>query len=115
MGDRTNYENPLAGRYASPEMRRLFSDETKFRTWRRLWLALARAEKDLGLPISAAQIEELAAHLDDIDFEAADALEREAPPRRDGPRPRLRRPARLAGPIIHLGATSCFVTDNTDL
>ncbi len=109
------YDNPLIGRYASPEMSALWSPRRKFGTWRRLWVALAEAEAELGLPISRAQIDELAAHVDDIDFEAAARHEK-----------RLRHDVMAhvhaygdvcpaARPIIHLGATSCYVTDNTDL
>jgi len=109
------YENPLTARYASAEMCRLWGDQRKFSTWRRLWVALAEAEAELGLPISAAQIEQLRAHVDDIDFDAAAAYER-----------RLRHDVMAhvhaygdqcpeARKIIHLGATSCYVTDNADL
>jgi len=109
------YENPLISRYASPEMAQLWGDQRKFSTWRRLWVALAEAEQQLGLAITDAQIAELKAHLDDIDFTAAAAYER-----------KLRHDVMahvhaygdvcpLARPIIHLGATSCYVTDNTDL
>jgi adenylosuccinate lyase len=72
------YENPLTARYASPEMSALWSEQRKFSTWRRLWVALAEAERELGLPISEAQIAELKAHTDDIDFAAATAYERKA-------------------------------------
>jgi adenylosuccinate lyase len=109
------YDNPLIGRYASTEMSRLWSPHRKFSTWRRLWVALAEAEAELGLGISAEQIAELKEHVDDIDFEAARQHEK-----------RLRHDVMAhvhaygdvcptARPIIHLGATSCFVTDNTDL
>ena len=109
------YENPLISRYASDEMSRLFSPQHKHSTWRRLWIALAEAEAELGLDVSAAQIEELKAHVDDIDFETAASYEK-----------KLRHDVMAhvhaygdqcptAKPIIHLGATSCFVTDNTDL
>ena len=108
------YQSPLAGRYASEEMRRLFSAETKFGTWRRLWLALAEGEAELGLDISEEQLAELRAKLEPIDFEAAAEHER-----------RLRHDVMAhvhtwgdacpkARGILHLGATSCFVTDNTD-
>jgi adenylosuccinate lyase len=110
-----HYDNPLVTRYASARMNELWSPQRKFSTWRRLWVALAEAEAELGLPISAAQIAALRAHVDDIDFEAAAAYER-----------RLRHDVMAhvhaygdacpdARPIIHLGATSCYVTDNTDL
>jgi adenylosuccinate lyase len=109
------YENPLITRYASKEMSLLWSDKKKFTTWRRLWVALAEAEQELGLPISDEQIAELKAHIEDIHIEVADRYERQF--RHDVmahvhaygdvcPR---------AAPIIHLGATSCYVTDNTDL
>ena len=110
-----HYENPLVARYASREMSANFSPERKFRTWRKLWIALAEAEKALGLPIRGEQIEELKAHRDDLNLEAAKAREREV--RHDvmahvyayG----LQCPK--AKPILHLGATSAFVGDNTDL
>ncbi len=109
------YENPLIHRYATPEMSALWSARRKFRTWRQLWVILAEAEAELGLDISPTQIEQLRAHIDDIDFAAADRYERKL--RHDvmahvhayGDQcPEARR-------IIHLGATSCYVTDNTDL
>jgi adenylosuccinate lyase len=107
--------NPLTERYASREMSYLFSPDFRFRTWRRLWIALAEAEKELGLPITGAQIEELRRHADDINYEDAERREREI--RHDvmahiyafG----LQAPS--ARGIIHLGATSAFVTDNTDI
>jgi adenylosuccinate lyase len=112
---RNSASNPLTERYASKEMSYLFSADYKFRTWRRLWIALAEAEKELGLPISDAQIGELKAHADDINYDDAERREREI--RHDvmshiyayG----LQAPS--AKGIIHLGATSAFVTDNTDI
>lgn len=109
------YENPLISRYASTEMAQLWSEQRKFSTWRRLWVALAEAERELGLPVTEEQIAELRAHVDDIDFKAAQAYEK-----------KLRHDVMAhvhtygdvcpnARPIIHLGATSCYVTDNTDL
>jgi adenylosuccinate lyase len=109
------YENPLITRYASRDMATLWGDQRKFSTWRRLWVALAEAEAELGLPVSAGQIAELQAHVDDINFEVAERYER-----------KLRHDVMAhvhaygdqcpaARPIIHLGATSCYVTDNTDL
>ncbi len=109
------YENPLIARYASPEMSALWSDQRKFSTWRRIWLYLAEAEQELGLPVTSEQIAEMRQHLDDIDFAAANAYER-----------RFRHDVMAhnhafgdicpaARPIIHLGATSCSITDNTDL
>jgi adenylosuccinate lyase len=109
------YESPLTGRYASPEMAANFSDDTKFRTWRRLWLELARAERALGLPITGAQIAELEAHLEDIDYDLAAAEERR---RRHDVMAHVHTYAAAcpaAAPIIHLGATSCDITDNADL
>ena len=110
-----NYSSPLSERYPSPEMKYLFSPEKKFRTWRKLWIALAETEKELGLDITDEQIAELKAAAEDIDYEAA--KEREKIVRHDvmshvyayG----LKCPA--AKGIIHLGATSCYVGDNTDL
>ena len=112
---RNTYENPLCVRYASNEMKFIFSDDHKFSTWRRLWTALAKAEKELGIEITDAQISEMEAHLEDIDYEAAAAYERQ-----------LRHDVMAhvhafgdvcptARPIIHLGATSCYVGDNTDI
>ncbi len=113
MKDR--YENPLCSRYASREMQYIFSPDFKFSTWRRLWIALAESEKELGLPITQEQIDEMRAHVTDIDYDLADQYEHklrhdvmahvhtfgDACPR--------------AKPIIHLGATSCYVGDNTDI
>ena len=114
MNDNT-YENPLVARYAARAMSELWSSRKKFSTWRRLWVALAEAERELGLNITEGQIAELKAKVDDIDFEAARAHEK-----------RLRHDVMAhvhaygdvapdARKIIHLGATSCYVTDNTDL
>jgi len=109
------YESPLNSRYASKEMQFLFSPDNKFRTWRKLWIALAESEKELGLSITQEQIDELIAHKDDINYDVASREERivrhdvmahvhaygEQCPKAKG--------------IIHLGATSCYVGDNTDL
>lgn len=115
MSDYNSYESPFCTRYASREMQYVFSADKKFTTWRKLWVALARAEMKLGLPVTQKQVEELEAHIDDIDYKAAE--EREKLVRHDvmshvyayG----------LACPeakgIIHLGATSCYVGDNTDV
>ena len=111
----TTYDNPLIARYASARMSELWSPQRKFSTWRRLWVALAEAEAELGLAVTPEQIAELKRHVDDIDFAAAERHER-----------RLRHDVMAhvhaygdvcpaARPIIHLGATSCYVTDNTDL
>ncbi|HJT34099.1 MAG TPA: adenylosuccinate lyase [Pirellulales bacterium] len=113
--DQQHYDNPLIARYASAEMSRLWGPERKFRTWRRLWLALAEAQAELGLPISSAQLAEMRAHLDDVDLAVAARYEK-----------RLRHDVMAhvhaygdacpaARGVIHWGATSCYVTDNTDL
>jgi adenylosuccinate lyase len=109
------YDNPLVARYASREMSAIFSPQSRFATWRRLWLALAEAEQELGLPITDRQLEEMRGHLDDIPFEEAERYEAE-----------LRHDVMAhvhafgdqcpsAKPILHLGATSCDITDNADL
>ena len=109
------YQNPLCRRYASREMQEIFSDARKFSTWRRLWVALAESEQELGLPITDAQIAEMKAHLDDIDYAVADQREREV---RHDVMAHIYAygvACPTAKPIIHLGATSCFVGDNTDI
>ena len=109
------YESPLSSRYASREMLYLFSPDKKFTTWRRLWIALARAEMKLGLPITQAQIDEMEQHKDEIDYEAAARYERQL---RHDVMAHIHAYGDLcptAMPIIHLGATSCFVGDNTDV
>ena len=109
------YENPLCGRYADEEMKRLFSDDSKFSTWRKLWLALAESEKELGINITDEQLEEMRQNLYNIDYETAAVHEH-----------RVRHDVMAhvltfgeccpeAKPIIHLGATSCYVGDNTDI
>jgi len=115
MSEHSTYISPFSTRYASPEMQFVFSEDNKFRTWRRLWIALARAEQKQGLPITDEQIAELEAHKDDINYAEAQRREREC--RHDvmshvyayG----LQCPS--ARGIIHLGATSCYVGDNTDV
>ncbi len=110
-----SYRNPLTDRYAGKEMSFIWSPQHKHSTWRRLWLTLAKCEKNLGLPISDLQIEQLSQHLDDIDFDRVAALEKEL---RHDVMSHIRALSELcpdAAPIIHLGATSCFVTDNTEL
>ena len=113
--NRDGYVSPLSTRYASREIQYLFSDNNKFRTWRRLWIALAEAERELGLHITEEQIDELKAHAEDVNYDVAEARERvvrhdvmshvyaygQQCPQAEG--------------IIHLGATSCYVGDNTDL
>lgn len=113
--EKNTYESPLSARYASKEMKYIFSPDKKFRTWRKLWIALAESEMELGLPITQEQIDELKAHADDINYEVAQ--EREKLVRHDvmshvyayG----VQCPS--AKGIIHLGATSCYVGDNTDI
>lgn len=109
------YDNPLIARYASRRMAELWSPKVKFSTWRRLWVALARAERQLGLAISADQVAALEAQVDAIDFTAADAYERRFRHDVMAHIHALGDAAPLARPIIHLGATSCYVTDNADL
>lgn len=112
---RENYESPFCARYASAEMQHVFSPDFKFRTWRRLWIALARGEKELGLNITSEQITELEAHKDDINYEVAEAREKEV--RHDVMSHVYAYGVQCpkAKPIIHLGATSCYVGDNTDV
>jgi adenylosuccinate lyase len=113
--DHDVYDSPLVTRYAGPQMAALWSPARKIRTWRRLWVALAEAEKELGLGITDQQVAEMRRHADDVDFERAEELEREL---RHDVMAHVRAFAEQcpkAGPIIHLGATSCFVGDNADL
>ena len=109
------YQSPLAQRYASKEMQALFSNDKKFRTWRRLWIALAQSEQELGLDISDEQIAELIAHQDDINYDVARQREKEV--RHDVMSHVYAYGCQCpkAKGIIHLGATSCYVGDNTDL
>ena len=109
------YVSPLSERYASKEMQYVFSPDMKFKTWRRLWIALAETEKELGLDITDEQIEELKAHQDDINYEVA--KEREKVVRHDVMSHVYAYGVQCpkAKPIIHLGATSCYVGDNTDI
>ncbi len=109
------YESPLASRYASAYMLHLFSPDMRFQTWRRLWVELARAEHELGLPITQAQVDELAAHITDIDYDAAAQREREVRHDVMAHVYAYGKAAPSAAGIIHLGATSCYVTDNADL
>lgn len=114
MTDR--YENPLITRYASKEMSYIFSDDKKFSTWRKLWIALAESEKELGLDvITQEQIDEMKQHIYDINYDVANAREKEV---RHDVMAHVYAYAQLcpkAAPIIHLGATSCYVTDNADI
>ena len=109
------YETPLASRYASQDMLYLFSPDKKFSTWRKLWVALAKSEKKLGLPISDEQIEEMEAHIYDIDYEYAAKMESELRHDVMAHVHAFGKVCPRAMPIIHLGATSCYVTDNTDI
>ena len=109
------YESPLSSRYASPYMLHLFSADMRFQTWRRLWTALARAEHELGLPITAEQVAELEAHITDIDYDVAEQREREVRHDVMAHVYAYGKAAPSAAGIIHLGATSCYVTDNADL
>ncbi len=115
MGDHNGYISPLSERYASPKMQAVFSGRHRAETWRRLWVILAETEMELGLPVTQEQVDELRAHITDIDFDAVEAYER-----------KLRHDVMahvhaygdvcpLARPIIHLGATSCYVGDNADV
>ncbi len=109
------YESPLSSRYASDEMLYIFSADKKFSTWRRLWVALARAEMELGLPVTQEQVDELEAHLTDIDYDRAAQWEKKL---RHDVMAHVHTYGELcpkAMPIIHLGATSCYVGDNTDV
>ena len=109
------YENPLCRRYASREMQEIFSDDRKFSTWRKLWIALAEAEKELGLPITDEQIAEMKAHVDTVDYAVADAREKEVRHDVMAHIYAFGKDCPTAKPIIHLGATSCYVGDNTDI
>ncbi len=115
MSRNDSYRSPLETRYASPQLRAIWSPQRKFSTWRRLWLALAEAQRELGLDITAAQIEELSAHLDDIDFEAAERHESRLHHDVMAHIHALGEIAPAARSIIHLGATSQFVNCNTEL
>ena len=111
----SKYESPLSSRYASDYMLRLFSMDKRIQTWRRLWVALARAQQELGLPVSAEQVQELEAHIEDIDYACASAREKEVRHDVMAHVYAYGKVAPGAAGIIHLGATSCYVTDNADL
>lgn len=115
MPEQSVYTSPLVERNASREMAELFGAQKKFSTWRRLWLELAKAEKNLGLEIKQNQIDEMAAHLDDIDFDKAAVYERQFRHDVMAHVYAFGDVAPKAAPIIHLGATSCYVGDNADL
>lgn len=112
---KNSYESPFSTRYASEEMQYLFSADKKFKTWRRLWVALARAEMKLGLPVTEAQVKELESHVDDINYDVAEAREKLV--RHDVMSHVYAYGVQCpnAKGIIHLGATSCYVGDNTDV
>lgn len=116
MSRNTNsYESPFCTRYASEEMQYVFSADKKFTTWRKLWVALARAEMKLGLPVTEAQVKQLEEHIDDIDYDVAEAREKEV---RHDVMSHVYAYGKVcpdAAGIIHLGATSCYVGDNTDV
>jgi len=109
------YESPLNSRYASEEMKRLFSENTRIRLWRKLWIALAEAEKELGLDITDEQIEEMKKYADDINFDVAKQKEKKLRHDVMAHIHAYGEQAKKAKGIIHLGATSCFVTDNSDI
>src|ERR1044071_3087681 len=115
LSNHSVYESPLVTRNASPEMIAVFSPQRKHSTWRRIWLALAEAEKTLGLPITDEQLAEMRAHLDDIDFD--EAARQETRVRHDlmAHLHTFAKVAPKAKPIIHLGATSMDIVDNTDV
>ena len=113
MNDR--YESPLASRYASDYMLKLFSSDTRYQTWRKLWTALAREEMRLGLPITEEQISQLEQHIEDIDYECVRKREKEVRHDVMAHVYAFGKAAPSAAGIIHLGATSCYVTDNADL
>jgi adenylosuccinate lyase len=115
MKNQNIYNSPLVERNASKEMAELFGNQTKFSTWRKLWLELAKAEKKLGLKISSAQISQMAQHLDDINFDKAAEFEKKFRHDVMAHIHTFGQAAPKAAPIIHLGATSCYVGDNADL
>ena len=110
-----SYESPLASRYASKYMLHLFSPDMRFETWRRLWVSLAKAQHALGLPVTQAQVDELAAHVSPIDYDVVSAREKEVRHDVMAHIYAFGKDAPGAAGILHLGATSCYVTDNADL
>ena len=115
MSDKLLYENPLNTRYASREMQENFGDEKRSRLWSKLWIALAESEMELGLPVTKAQIDDMKAHATDIDYERAEEYEREVRHDVMAHVKAFGDAAKSAEPIIHLGATSCFVDCNSEL
>lgn len=112
---RDAYKSPLQGRYASREMLYLFSEEKKFKTWRKLWVTLAETQQELGLNVTSEQVEELKKYSEDVNYEVAEAWERKVRHDVMAHVHAYGEQAAKAMPIIHLGATSCYVGDNTDL
>lgn len=112
---KNTYESPLCSRYASDAMQFIFSPDKKFQTWHRLWIALARAEMQLGLPVTQEQIDEMELHKDEIDYEYAAEMEKKLRHDVMAHVHAYGRQCPKAMPIIHLGATSCYVGDNTDI
>lgn len=110
-----SYESPLCSRYASEEMQYIFSPDNKFTTWHRLWIALARAEMQLGLPVTQDQVDEMEAHRDEIDYDYAADMEKQLRHDVMAHVHAYGKQCPKAMPIIHLGATSCYVGDNTDI
>lgn len=111
----SKYESPLSSRYASEYMLKLFSSDVRYQTWRKLWVALARAEMNLGLPITDEQVAQMEEHTEDIDFDLVAKREKEVRHDVMAHIYAFGKAAPLAEGIIHLGATSCYVTDNADL
>ena len=112
---KNQYESPLASRYASKYMLELFSSDTRYQTWRRLWVSLARAEMELGLPITGQQVAELEGHIKDIDYDCVSKREKEVRHDVMAHVYAYGQAAPSAAGVIHLGATSCYVTDNADM
>ena len=115
MADNSVYENPLIIRYASREMSENFSDDKRFKLWRKLWIALAESEMELGLNITKAQVDEMKKYADDINFDVAAQYERQVRHDVMAHVKAFGDQAKSAAPIIHLGATSCFVDCNSEL
>ena len=113
--NRDGYTSPLSTRYASKEMQYLFSDNNKFRTWRKLWIALAKAERQLGLNVTQEQIDQLEAHSEDVNYDVAEAREKLVRHDVMSQVYAYGKQCPDAEDIIHLGATSCYVGDNTDI
>lgn len=115
MTMKNKYESPLSSRYASDYMLELFSSDTRYKTWRKLWVALAKSQMNLGLPVTESQVAELTSHIDDIDYDCVSRREKEVRHDVMAHVYAYGQVAPSASGIIHLGATSCYVTDNADL